>query len=353
MEKDVTQAHEADAEIVALAPADSRASTGMSLMPTLLASPEEIQRNMAVFQDFVRGQLKEGEDYMVFEERAGAKYNLLKPGAEKMLTYHGFGIEFELDKDSCEQDFNPLRPVLRFVYRARVYDKRTGATVVSGIDGEANSYEDRYYFTNKPEWELTPIEKEAAKNGAYQVSERPNRKDPTRKYRFYKIPNPPNVIFAHANTLRKMALKRALVPATIMACRASGVFTQDMEDMPATRASQAHVPSGTHGSNDLRIVTDLSLDMIATIRGQAQALGLNLETLNAVCRDVSGKEWMTYDAAGGRVYPCTQEEATRLAKRLGEELAKGPSRAAPPVTEEPARGNQATLDDLFGAGEDE
>jgi len=68
----------------------------------------------------------------------------------------------------------------------------------------------------------------------------------------YRIPNPD--VADAVNTIQKMAQKRALVAATLIATSASEFFTQDMEDAvpagrdmetsshpPGTRAGQAHV----------------------------------------------------------------------------------------------------------------
>lgn len=288
-----------------------------SLMPTLLGSPEAIRENMKVFRDFVQSQMVEGEDFMVFDDKPGAKRNLLKPGAEKLLTYHGFGVEFTLDKESSKEEFNPAAPFLRFVYRARVYDKRTGLTVVDGVDGEANSYEERFHSTLKPEWELSPLEKEAAERGAYHKTER-KRRDGQGKVVLFRIPNPPEVIFGYANTLRKMALKRALVPATIMACRASGVFTQDQED-PET------IPGGVRTHRAAKSPAAASqakpeeghlLEAITTVRGLAKQLDLTLEQVNVICVEKTKKGWCYYDEEGNRNYPCTKEEAEVFIKEL-------------------------------------
>jgi hypothetical protein len=159
-----------------------------------------------------------GEDYGVIPG-TGSKPSLLKPGAEKLLTYHGFAWELHLETEV----FKTTDPVeVRFVYSGRVIDKRSGIMVVGGLEGEANSYEDKYHWRWYGDKQLPKEwhdrrEELLSKPGKYGVR--------------YRVPADGPSILGLANTLRKMAQKRCLVALALAATRASGSFTQDVEDM--------------------------------------------------------------------------------------------------------------------------
>lgn len=134
----------------------------------LLATVEEVKRDVLV----------KDRDYGVIPG-TGPKPTLLKPGAECLLQFFGFGC--------------------RVVRRELVHIE--GRTTPVGA----------YYTMAVTRGELTVSECE----GYAGLDEK--AKDGRPKWKSW-------------NTVVKMAQKRALVGATVLACRASGLFNIDLED---------------------------------------------------------------------------------------------------------------------------
>ncbi len=144
--------------------------------------PHELQatlQKIGAFQELVRTQLREGKDYGAIPG-AGDRKVLLKPGAEKITVLLGLRSKFEIagKVEDFESGF--------FAYMVRCsLVAPNGETVTEGL-GQANTKERKYI-----------------KQDAYTL----------------------------ANTVLKMARKRALVDAALTVGSLSDLFTQDLEDM--------------------------------------------------------------------------------------------------------------------------
>jgi len=133
---------------------------------------------ISAFQDMVRTQLKEGKDFGAIPG-AGDRKVLLKPGAEKITVLLGLRSKFEIvgKVEDFEAGF--------FAYMVRCsLVAANGETITEGL-GQANTKERKY-----------------AKQDPYTL----------------------------ANTVLKMARKRALVDAALTVGSLSDIFTQDLED---------------------------------------------------------------------------------------------------------------------------
>ena len=144
--------------------------------------PQELQlalQKIGAFQELVRTQLQEGRDYGTIPG-AGNRKVLLKPGAEKITVLLGLRSRFEIvgKVEDFEAGF--------FAYMVRCSLIAPNGEVVTEGLGQANTKERRYV-----------------------------RQD----------------AFTLANTVLKMARKRALVDAALTVGSLSDVFTQDLEDM--------------------------------------------------------------------------------------------------------------------------
>lgn len=167
----------------------------------------------------VRAQVNLMQDVMQEVMRDGTHYgkipgtqskSLYKAGAEKLMA------TFRLAARPEVQDLSEGGEI---AYRVTVnLLTASGAFVGAGI-GECSSAEEKYSWraaVHKKEWDATPE----------------NR----RRTKFYRDgkevqqvrTNPADV----ANTILKMAKKRAQVDAVITATAASDIFTQDIEDLP-------------------------------------------------------------------------------------------------------------------------
>lgn len=158
----------------------SAVTADADVFPDFTVSLEEAGRRIRMLKEFVRDHMVDGEDYGVIPGTS-AKPTLLKAGAEKLNAIFG------------------LAPVVEVTNRVEDWD--TGFV----------SYEVKVTLLNK---RTTNVEAE----GIGSCNSRERR---------YKNQDAANV----ANTLLKMAKKRALIDATLSATRASGLFTQDLEDM--------------------------------------------------------------------------------------------------------------------------
>lgn len=129
-------------------------------------------------EQVVKKNLKEKEDYLKTDS---GKLCLLKSGAEKLCEYYGFSVQLEL----VESTGSHIKDMAMYTVKAILCDIDSGAKLAEGL-GMASSQESRYQQQSST-----------------------------------------NV----ANTILKMAKKRAMVDAVITAVHGSFLFTQDLEDI--------------------------------------------------------------------------------------------------------------------------
>jgi hypothetical protein len=148
-------------------------------MRTVVTVDQAIARNKEL-QRFVAAVMVKDEDYGIIPG-TGNKPTLFKPGAEKLCEMYGLVPTFEI-LDSVKDWENGF-----FFYEVKciLVSKHTGGVVAEGM-GSCNSREKRY-----------------RNQDAYAI----------------------------ANTILKMAKKRAHVDTSLSATRSSGIFTQDVEDI--------------------------------------------------------------------------------------------------------------------------
>lgn len=137
-------------------------------------------QKIAQFQAVVQKTLKKDHDYGVIPG-TGSKPTLLKPGAEKILMLMGLTSEYEVIEKV--QDYN--RGFFAFTVKCTL--SKSDIKVTEGV-GHANTREKRYVSGRQQD--------------AYTL----------------------------ANTVLKMAKKRAQVDAVLTVASLSEIFTQDLED---------------------------------------------------------------------------------------------------------------------------
>jgi hypothetical protein len=175
--------------------------------------------------EYTKKLMTEGKDYGVIPG-TGKKPTLLKPGAEKLCSLFGLVPVFEvLDKIT---DFD--KGMFYFQYLCKL--EKNGNVVGTGI-GSCNSKEKKYRYRYVMEWEASESDKENAVD-VIDVRGKNNR-----TYKKYKVEN--SEPFELVNTIDKMAQKRALVAATLIATNASEFFTQDIEDMDFVEGTYSDV----------------------------------------------------------------------------------------------------------------
>lgn len=180
---------------------------------TLVVSPTESLRRMQELQAFIKEVLVEGIDY---GQIPGIdKKILLQPGAQKLAEVYGFAHKF-VDIKTVEDWDRPF-----FFYRRGcvLTARRDGLYVGDGI-GSCNSKEDRYAWRwlwpeQVPKGiDRSTLKERSTRNGKQQ----------------FRMAN--EDIFSLVNTIEKMACKRSYIHAVTAVTRSSGLFTQDVEDLP-------------------------------------------------------------------------------------------------------------------------
>ncbi len=174
---------------------------------TVAATMQKINK----FQSVIQTSLQKERDYGVIP--GTQKPTLLKSGAEKINMLFGLNPEYEFM--TAVSDFEKGF----FNYEIRCTLMRNGCPVAQGV-GSCNSYEKKYRYSTMTEDQLE--ENGIDPNTGTMFTDRYGRT----RYRV-EAPDPAD----KANTILKMAKKRAYVDATLQVASLSDLFTQDLEDM--------------------------------------------------------------------------------------------------------------------------
>lgn len=171
----------------------------------------DVRAQVNLMQDVMMEVMKDGTHYGTIP---GTKSkSLYKAGAEKLMA------TFRLAGDPEVEDLSQSGEIH---YRVKVrLTTGSGQFVGAGV-GECSSQEDKYAWRAaicEEEFDDTPENRRRVKYSKYQGKVEKKRQVRT---------NPADV----ANTILKMAKKRAQVDAVITATAASDIFTQDIEDLP-------------------------------------------------------------------------------------------------------------------------
>jgi hypothetical protein len=263
----------------------SETLNSVDVFPDFATSPEEVTRRTRMLQEYVRDHMNEGEDYGIIP--GGNKPTLFKPGAEKLNAV--FGLSPMVEVTSRLEDWDS--GFVAYEVKVALLNKRSGSIEAEGI-GSCNSRERRYK------------NQDAA---------------------------------GIANTVLKMAKKRALVDATLSATRASGMFTQDLEDIDfepersysprsnQRQASQAQperddnrgaaaAPRESSSGNGTDVLTDAQHRAILAIAGRVFGRHSREEDLNRL--------------VDKPLEQLTKFEASALIDRLRGMLGESPTQAS-------------------------
>lgn len=257
-----------------------QANRFMPVMPMAMA----VQRYNDLVE-FTKQIMKEGKDYGCVP--GIEKPSLLKPGAEKLCNFFGLTPTFEIVEK--EERWDAEEPFFFYFYKCKLW---RGQDLIGEGDGSCNSRESKYRFRWVGEAQLPDgfdkkriqtrggrmsefefaIEKaetsgkygkpaaywqafkDAMANKTAALIQKAIKSGETRPAweidcTVYRIPNPD--VCDQVNTIQKMAQKRAMVAATLIACNASEYYTQDIEDMDVIDVtpipSQHTTPNQTKG----------------------------------------------------------------------------------------------------------
>lgn len=187
----------------------------------------DIRATVNLMQDVMIEVMKDGTHYGTIP--GTRTKSLYKAGAEKLMA------TFRLSAKPEVQDISEGGEI---AYRVTVNLLSANGSFVGAGIGECSSAEDKYSWRAAicdEEWDSTPENCRRVKFAKYQGKVEKKKQVRT---------NPADM----ANTILKMAKKRAQVDAVITATAASDIFTQDIEDLPEeivaeiTGASIRHNP---------------------------------------------------------------------------------------------------------------
>lgn len=253
--------------------------------PRIVMAPEEARELDEALRTNMKAVLHEDVDYGVIPG-TGTKPTLLKPGAEKLLQWFGFGHSTEVTETERDADGGWQGVTYRCTVTKSMPDGRT--VVVAMCEGYAGYDEDRFYLTAE-----AATAKERAMAEQYKRAVRPA------KCVEYRAPR---------NSVMKMAQKRALVGAALQATSASTLFTQDVED---------NVPAASSAGPDV------------TATARQVVMGLPVPVRNALDHWYRSQSWPQPGQWDAGQWCAALVQAGRLTAEL--DAAAGPQHTGPPL----------------------
>jgi hypothetical protein len=191
--------------------ATAMAKAPISIETRRTLSVDEIKARVTKMRQIKKDVMQDGVHYGTIPG-AGSKPTLLKAGSEVLL------MAFCIAPDPIVEDLSNEDEVR---YRIKCDLKDAGGNFLGAGVGEASSSEEKYKWRRavcKEEYDETPADR---RRGKWYV------KDGDAQKTLQVRTNPSDV----ANTILKMAKKRAQVDAALTVLSASEEFTQDVEDL--------------------------------------------------------------------------------------------------------------------------
>lgn len=174
---------------------------------------DEVVAGVNLIQRVMQNVMKENLHYGKIPG-CGSKPALFKPGSEKILTTFRIAVDPEAEDISGPDEIR---------YRVRCVGRSATGRIVGVGVGEASTNEEKYHWRKavcREEFEATTEDRRRKKwKKPYDGS----------AYEEAQVRTNPSDL---ANTILKMAKKRAQIDLTLTATAASDVFEQDIEDLP-------------------------------------------------------------------------------------------------------------------------
>ncbi len=217
-------------------------------MRLVLQEEKEVR---ALVREFIAEQMVIAVDYgpmpgVFVKQGEQAKNVLFKPGAEKLFDIFRCKPVYRV----LDKTVDPVTGLYFYEIRCRAVQRETGTVLNEGL-GSASSYESRYRYRNAdrvcPLCKKAAIIKGAAQYGGgwlcFKKKGGCNAKWPDGAKEIEgqeagKIQNPD--LADVANTVLKIAKKRAQVDCAIGLARVSDLFTADLEDLPTIVDATEH-----------------------------------------------------------------------------------------------------------------
>lgn len=175
-------------------------------------SAVEIRQRVNLVQEVMRSIMKSDTHYGVIP--GTKKPSLYKPGAEVLCVTFRIADKYEVEDLTVDG-------MARYRVRCIGVHQVTGVVLGEGL-GECSSHEEKYKWRAAicaEEFEVTPENLRRVKFSKWN-----NKVEKKQQIRTESADQ--------ANTILKMACKRAKIAMTLNATAASDIFTQDIEDLP-------------------------------------------------------------------------------------------------------------------------
>jgi hypothetical protein len=176
----------------------------------------ETVMKVRTLQSTLKTILTENHDYGKIQG-CGDKPTLLKPGAEKILMAMGITASYEMVEHT--ESFDGLG---FFAYTVKCTLQKNGIKITEGL-GHANSKEKK--------WAVEWVYEKDLPEGAVKEALKKKKFDAKGGGTFYKYEVDADAN-SKANTILKMAKKRAQIDAVLSVASLSEIFTQDFDDIP-------------------------------------------------------------------------------------------------------------------------
>lgn len=201
----------------------AREASGLTAAEVHRFSAVEIRQRVNLVQEVMQGIMKRETHYGTIP--GTQKPTLYKPGAEVLCVTFRVAQEYKIEDLS-------VQGVARYRVTCVGRHQMTGVALGEGV-GECSSSEEKYKWRGvicKAELDATP--------------------ENLRRKKYYKNGNTADQIRTEpadlANTILKMACKRAMIAMTLNVTAASDIFTQDIEDLPEELRPQESAQAGSH-----------------------------------------------------------------------------------------------------------
>lgn len=215
------------------------------------ATIQEALARYAIVGEFASRVLKENQDYGVIP--GTSKPTLLKPGAEKLSSLFGLSPAFSIAEKDLDWtgEKHGGEPFFYFQYLCTMY---AGERIIAQGVGSCNNWEKKYRYRQSdrlcPKCGKSTIIKGreeygggwlcfAKKGGCGAKFKDGDKSIEGQETGQVKNPDPAD----NVNTIDKMAQKRALIAATLIATNASEYFTQDLDDFYPGTFTDAPTPA--------------------------------------------------------------------------------------------------------------
>lgn len=186
----------------------------------MIADPKTVVAQVKAVQEIMKAVMKEGVHFGVIP--GTQQPSLYKPGSEVLLSAF---------KISVEPNVREIRDGNHITYQIECVGRHIATGLVVGVGiGEASTAEEKYAWRASvcpEEYDATPEDRRRVKwnKGKWDNTTRSNGPG----WSVQQVRTNPSDL---ANTVLKMAKKRAQIDLCLTALAASDIFTQDVEDLP-------------------------------------------------------------------------------------------------------------------------